>query len=63
MTCFSRVTGTSFTGIGRPVTLADRQGMSFQPERAGADRRIYADFLPPFGFIAAAVKLTMMSSA
>ncbi len=26
---FRRVTGTSFTGISRPVALADRQGMSF----------------------------------
>jgi hypothetical protein len=60
---FRRVTGTSFTGISRPVALADRQGMSFQPKRAGANRRIYADFLPPFGFIAAAVQLTMVSSA
>ena len=57
-----RVTGTSFTGISRPVALADRQGMSFQPKRAGTNGRIYADFLPPFGFIAAAVELAVVSS-
>ena len=35
--------------------------MARHPKRAGADRRIYTDFLPPFDFIAAAMEFAMVS--
>jgi hypothetical protein len=37
--------------------------MRLQPQAAGDDRRIYAEVLPPSGFIATAVDLAMMSPA
>jgi hypothetical protein len=37
--------------------------MGLQPQSAGSGRRINANFLPPYGFVARAMGLAMMAPA
>jgi len=55
-----RSNGCGFGGITARAVWGCRQRMRFEPQRAGRAGRINPGALPPFGFIAAAVKLAMV---